>query len=86
MIVNVPRMPELSVKSLIDLAYADEQIRQYLPEITGKKILNRQYLFNVINTAQPDFFPNNVRELMHNKNQEIAMKKQKFINIRPEFL
>jgi hypothetical protein len=57
-------MPELSVKSLISLAKEDPDISRFLPEISGKKVFNRTFLFNIINTVKPNFFEANIRELI----------------------
>ena len=67
-IVNVPRMPELSVQGLISKVATDKVLTKYLPcliDDQGRfKAVNRQYLFNIINTIKPDFFPQNIRALM----------------------
>jgi hypothetical protein len=80
-------LAELTVKNLINKAYADRKISSYLPELQGKKkVINRDFLFTIINTVNPDFFPKNIKDLIEMKNQENALKRQKFVNIKPEFL
>ena len=57
-------MPELSVKILISLAKEDPTISRFLPEISGNKVLNRTFLFNIINSVKPNFFEANMRALI----------------------
>jgi hypothetical protein len=57
-------MPELSVKILLSLAKEDPDISRFLPEISGKKVLNRTFLFNIINSVKPNFFEANMRALI----------------------
>lgn len=45
--VNVPKMNELSAKRLVGDVEGDELICQYLPDLSGGKYINRQYMFNV---------------------------------------
>ena len=56
-IINVPRMAELAAKDILKFARNDPEINFYLPPLTDKAVLNKEYLFNVINTVKPDFFP-----------------------------
>ncbi len=60
----VPKMPELSVTNLLADALKDKELSRYLPELVGKKTINREFLFNIINTIKPDFFPRNIKGLM----------------------
>ena len=45
--VDVPRLPELSVKNMLEEAHADPDISIYLPEMTPKRQLSREWLFSV---------------------------------------
>ena len=80
-VINVPRMAELSVKSLINAAREDPDISQYLPAISEKKVINREYLFNIINSVKPDFFKANIRAIIAQKKEDLALKQQKYINV-----
>ena len=64
---------------------SDRVLSKYLPELVdsqGKcKTLNRQYLFNVINTVKPDFFPSNIRALMQAKKELQAEKNKTYIEV-----
>lgn len=45
--VNVPKMSELSAKSITKDAYSDRGIELYLPDRKDGRPLNRQFFFNV---------------------------------------
>ena len=83
--VNVPRMPELSVQQLIGKVASDKILAKYLPDLVAEegkfRTINRQYLFNVINTIKPDFFPANIRALMQARKDMAAEKNKTFIEI-----
>jgi hypothetical protein len=62
-------MLELTVTSLLNDALKDRLLKQYLPDLKNPwtdvvKTINRQFLFNIINTKKPSFFPDNIRGLM----------------------
>jgi hypothetical protein len=50
-------MAELAAKDILKYARNDPQINFFLPHLTDKAILNKEFLFNVINTVKPEFFP-----------------------------
>ena len=54
--IHVPQYEELSVKALWPQVADDEEISKYFPDqyAVGKGP-GRDYLFNVLNTIQPDF-------------------------------
>lgn len=67
--VVVPRLPELRVPALLDEVANDPLLRSYLPDLRDvegkiKLNMNRQYLFNVVNTLRPDFFRENMSFIM----------------------
>ena len=45
--VSVPRLPELTVKNIVDEAFADPVVSQYLPSKKPKRAVNRDWLFTV---------------------------------------
>jgi hypothetical protein len=59
--VNVPKLPELTAQSLTANCVRDKLLSKYLPDLADTdgriKTINRQYLFNMINTLRPEFFP-----------------------------
>ena len=67
-------MVELSVKSLIKKAKQDPDISQFLPNVSENKVLNRKFLFDIINSVKPGFFTYNIRAIMAQKSEEHALK------------
>jgi len=63
-IVNVPRIPEFQSKKLEQEAMEDQELSSFLPEPKFKRPLPKQYLYNVINSIKPDFFPDNILHAM----------------------
>ena len=58
----------------------------YLPDLIDseghvRSSLNREYLFNVINTIRPRFFPENISTLMRCRKDLHADKTKSYINI-----
>jgi hypothetical protein len=45
--VNVPYFLELSATRVHELALLDPRIRDYIPDNSAEKPINRKYLFNV---------------------------------------
>jgi hypothetical protein len=76
----VPRLPELAVGSLLRDALKDKKLQKYLPDLTIEKengeidevklkTVNRQFLYNIINSIKPNFFPQNIRAVMEARKQ-----------------
>ncbi len=85
--VVVPRLPELRVPALLDEVANDPLLRSYLPDLRDvegkiKLNMNRQYLFNVVNTLRPDFFRENMSFIMQIRKDQHAEKTKSFIDIR----
>jgi hypothetical protein len=85
--VVVPRLPELSVTNLLDDVANDPVLRSHLPDLRDvdgkiKLNMNRQYLFNVINTLRPRFFRENISSLMQTRKDQHAEKTKSFIDVR----
>jgi hypothetical protein len=49
--VNVPRYKEFNATSLQALALQDDELRDYLPDVSDSRAINRRFLFNV--SSQP---------------------------------
>ena len=90
--VHVPRLQELSAINLIEQVKEDPVLLQFLPELKGLKPINREYLFNVkiiminiqmqiINTVKPEFFPENIRYALQQRQEAAMMKQNRFIEI-----
>jgi hypothetical protein len=81
---------ELNVSTLLTGALRDPVLKQYLPDLSGgmegrTKTINRQFLFNIINSMKPEFFPANIRGLMKARKDAQAEKDKSFIEIKPVF-
>jgi hypothetical protein len=54
--ILVPIYEELSVKKILDMVKNESEIISYLPdELLTKKIPEREYFFNILNTVYPGF-------------------------------
>lgn len=49
-IINVPKLPELTASKLINEAYTDKLVKNYLPDMKDNRAINRDFLFNVRQT------------------------------------
>ena len=47
-IVNVPRLSEFAVAQLQSQVLNDAELRKYFPQVSDKRLINRDYLFNVM--------------------------------------
>ncbi|CDW73931.1 UNKNOWN [Stylonychia lemnae] len=82
--VNVPKMSELSAKSITKDAYSDRGIELYLPDLKDGRPLNRQFFFNIINTVKPKFFEHNIKMGLKLRQDEAARKNKRFIEIKAD--
>ena len=54
--VNVPVYAELSVRKFYPMFEGDEEVMRYLPDPTpDKRLPDRTYFFNVMNTLKPEY-------------------------------
>ncbi len=61
----MPVSPWLTVKKVIDMILSLPSVLQYLPdkdELTSQRT-HRDYLFTIVNTLDPDFFPAAITEI-----------------------
>ena len=60
--VSVPRFASISVKFVLAEIWNREEIRIYLPDMKNinSKSIDRQFLFNIVNTVDPQFFRDEV--------------------------
>jgi hypothetical protein len=73
-IAYVPMYPELSVAKVYEIAKGVPKIMKYLPDMekpSAKKI-NRAFLFNVMNTIDPNFFTKAVSEIEEAKFKDVV--------------
>ena len=57
--VNVPLYDELSVTKFFPMFQGDEEVMRYLPDPTpDRRLPDRTYFFNVMNTLKPEYMQN----------------------------
>ena len=80
---------------MYQLALQDPRIRDYLPDPTHEKPINREYLFNVraanfnvqiVNTVDPNFFETNIPEAFRARKVANAEAQNKMVEVLPYFL
>ena len=49
----MPYYPELSIKNLYNLLKEDTEVLKFLPD-KGKRWVNREFVWNVVNTLRPE--------------------------------
>ncbi len=97
--VEIPRLPELCVKTLQEQAFADPYINKFLPSKKPKRCMNRDWLFTVsyftppinidsnqtkiIAKVKPTFFPAVLQQAKHERRHEAA-KERKVVLIRED--
>jgi hypothetical protein len=85
--VVVPRLPEFRVADLLEQVADHPKVKGFLPDLRDadgkiKLNLNRQYLFNVINSRLPDFFSKNMSSIMQARKDQHAEKTKSFIDVK----
>ena len=66
---NVPRYKEINVKTIWDKAKTDNSIKAYFPDFNEKRYPRKAYLFNVINTVQPNTMMNYIKKIKKDREQ-----------------
>jgi len=86
--VNVSRMPNLTVKNVLDKVYAVPEVRIYLPDIEGdpEKRMSREYLFSIVHKIDSTFFRRVVAELEEKQAAVKSLEQPTTMKIRPELL
>eukprot|EP00347_Sterkiella_histriomuscorum_P003784 403362955 len=83
-IISVPKLNELSVINLISDIKNEPDICKYLPDIKDGKLISRQFLYNIINTVKPEFFPSNIKASLEFRQKQKTLDKNKFIKLTAE--
>ena len=60
---EIPRYKEICVKTIWDKAKTDSNILRHFPDFKAKKYPQKAYLFNVINTIQPNTMMNYIKKI-----------------------
>ena len=60
----------------------------YLPNqrLDGEPTCDRDFLFTILNTLEPDYFPAQLREVEEEKKQKLQSKSEDIIEVKPEIL
>ena len=64
-LVSVPRYSEITVKQVINFIFDKPHILKYIPNLkkSSDKSMDREFLFNIVNTVEPEYFPELVRQV-----------------------
>ena len=56
--MKIPKCPEITVDRVLQQVRGIKEIMKYLPDIplAGKYYIEREFLFSVVNTVDPDYF------------------------------
>ena len=56
--MKIPKCPEITVDRVLQQVRGIKEIMKYLPDIplAGKHYIEREFLFSVVNTVDPDYF------------------------------
>ena len=56
--MKIPKCPEITVDRVLQQVRGIKEIMKYLPDIplVGKHYIEREFLFSVVNTVDPDYF------------------------------
>ena len=52
------------------MALSDDVISQYLPDYKECRPYNREFLFTLINSIKPEFFPSNINDALNRRKQK----------------
>ena len=84
--IIVPNLPDFTARNLNVLAKDDPEISSYLPEYSEVRPFNRNFLFTIIHSVKPDFFPHNIKELLFRRKEKLAEKNHSELEIGKGFL
>ena len=83
-IVKVPVLPEMTAKVVFDIVKDNPKIMMYLPDpkdggSKDQQRINREYLFNIVNTVDESFFMKNIANAYKmRKEHEMTKRNNKF--------
>ena len=60
---EVPRYKEIKAKTIWEQAKTKPNILKYFPDFKENKLPQKQYLFNVINTVEPNSMYNYIKKI-----------------------
>lgn len=83
---NIPHLKGLTVQNLLDFSEDKVDIHSYLPKYEYKKLPNREWLANIINTLIPAELDAFIAEKLNERVKLVVMKKSLNIKALPEFI
>ena len=82
----VPQVKGLTVPEILEFAKSKWDILDYLPEHSDCRLLNRVFLWNIINSLIPDEFDYFVKENLADREKKMIDKRRLAVTILPEFI
>ena len=86
MVKRVPQREHLRVKELINFASENCDIKSYLPDYDYDKELQREWLWNILNTLVPEQFHAFVSMALQSREKKLTAQKGLKVNALPQFL
>ena len=86
--VYVPRYKELTTAKVAEYCTSRPEIVRYLPHIRldGEPTVDREFLFSVLNTVEPDWFPAQLASIEKKRKEHALSKQENVVEVRPEIL
>ena len=86
--VKVPRYKQLTYLKVLDHCTSKPTVMSYIPNqrLDGEPTCDREFLFTILNTLDPDYFPAQLRAVEEEKKQRMESKSEDVIEVRPEIM
>ena len=82
--VYVPSYPELRVESFWKVIKSTPRYIEYFPDYKPSKLPPREYLFNLLNTIDPDLIEDKIMECHNDRKVGVKLEDSNFIEIVPD--
>ena len=86
--VKVPRYKQLTYSKVMEYCSERPSILRYLPQprLDDEPTCDRDFLFTIINTIDPEYFPSQLSAVEEEKKQKMQSKSDDVIEVKPEIL
>ena len=86
--LNIVRLRHLNLKNVLDKVYDEPDVRVYLPDFErdAARRINRNFLFQIVNKIDPNFFPLAIKEIEARTMIKAQSEAPTTIQIKPELL
>ena len=86
--VKVPRYKQLTYAKVMEYCIEKPNILRYLPNqrLDGEPTCDRDFLFTILNTLDPEYFPSQLQAVEEEKKQKMQSQSEDVIEIKPEIL